>query len=151
MNNPKVEIRKAKTGQGVFAKQKIKKDDLIAIIDGKVLTWNAPWTRYQLTYAIQFARRKWRIPSKVAKSMNHSCQPNCGIKDLFEIVAMRDINPGEELVWDYEMSEDNQSGWLMRCKCGTKECRKFIGAHRNMPASVRKKYKGYISKWLTQK
>ena len=30
-------------------------------------------------------------------------------------------------------------------------CRKLIGAYRNMPAAARKKYRGYISRWLIEK
>ena len=151
MDNPKAEVRKAKHGKGVFAKLKIRKGELVASFDGRVLGWNAPWTYYQLTHAVQFAPRKWRLSKGSATKLNHSCEPNCGIKNLFDVVAMRDIKIGEELTWDYEMIEDNESGWQMRCKCGTKSCRKLIGAYRNMPQSVRTKYKGYISEWLTRK
>jgi hypothetical protein len=63
---------------------------------------------------------------------------------------MRDIAPGEEILWDYEMTEDHPY-WRLRCRCGTKSCRKIIGAYRNMPEATRKKYKGYISWWLTRK
>ena len=62
---------------------------------------------------------------------------------------MRDIEQGEELMWDYEMSED--SDWRMDCKCETPSCRKVIGAFSNMPQEVRDKYKGYISEWLVDK
>ncbi|MGD0577135.1 MAG: SET domain-containing protein-lysine N-methyltransferase, partial [Candidatus Staskawiczbacteria bacterium] len=81
--------------------------------------------------------------------LNHSCDPNCGVKGKFQIVAMRDIENGEELTFDYEMTED--SDWQMQCKCGSKLCRKVIGAYKNMPEFVKEKYKGYISEWLTEK
>jgi uncharacterized protein len=151
MNNPKIEVRKSKTGKGVFAKERIKKGELLVTFDGKILGWNASWNRYQLHHAIQFEKRKWRLSDGIADKFNHSCEPNCGIKNLFDVVAMRDIKAGEELTWDYEMTEDNETGWFMRCKCGSKSCRKKIGAYRNMPATVRKKYKGYISGWLTNR
>jgi hypothetical protein len=62
---------------------------------------------------------------------------------------MRDIKKGEWCTWDYEMSED--SDWKMECKCGTKKCRKIIGAFKNMPPEIRKKYGCYISDWLVKK
>ena len=62
---------------------------------------------------------------------------------------MRDIKKGEELTFDYEMCED--SDWTLHCKCGNKNCRKIIGAFRNMPEETRKKYNGYISDWLKEK
>lgn len=148
MDNPKVEVRKSKTGYGVFAKQSIKKGEYIASFDGEILGWNAAWNRYQLDHAIQFEPRKWRLSRGLADKLNHSCEPNCGIKNLFDIVAMKSIRKNEELVWDYEMTEDNETGWDMNCECGARSCRKRIGAYRNMPDSVRKKYKEFISGWL---
>ena len=62
---------------------------------------------------------------------------------------MKDIKQGEWLTWDYDMTED--SDWRMQCKCEKKSCRKMIGAFKNMPEKVRKKYKGYISDWLVKK
>jgi hypothetical protein len=85
----------------------------------------------------------------IGRYFNHSCEPNCGFKGKFQIVAMRDIKKGEWCTWDYEMSED--SDWKMECKCGTKKCRKIIGAFKNMPPEIRKKYGCYISDWLVKK
>ncbi|MEY4026238.1 MAG: hypothetical protein RL438_1751, partial [Actinomycetota bacterium] len=38
-------------------------------------------------------------------SINHSCEPNCGMRNATTIVAMRDIAVGEELTFDYAMSD----------------------------------------------
>ena len=148
MDNPKAKVKKSKTGLGVFAMSKINKGEIIASVDGKILGWNAKWTNYQRGHAIQFARKKWRLSNGFAVKLNHSCEPNCGIKNLFDIVAMRDIKKGEELTWDYEMTEASENKWSMKCKCGTKSCRKIISNYNNMPASTRKKYRGFISQWL---
>lgn len=151
MDNPKVAVKKAKYGKGVFAKEKIKKGELIASFDGRIYGWNSKlWTQDLYDHVIQFEERKWRDSKGVAMLINHSCEANSGIKNLFDVVAMRDINPSEEITWDYEMSEDHP-WWRMKCKCGTKSCRKEIGAYKNMPEKIRKKYKGFISKWLTEK
>ena len=90
---------------------------------------------------------RWRDSQGIARLINHSCEPNCGIKKLFNVVAMRDIVKGEEITWDYDMTEDNKN-WRMNCLCGTPSCRKIIGSYKNMPEEVREKYKGYISEWL---
>lgn len=81
--------------------------------------------------------------------MNHSCEPNCGIKNLFSIVAMQDIQKGEELTWDYDIVED--SDWRMECLCGSPICKKIIGSFGLVPKNIREKYKGYISEWLVKK
>ena len=37
--------------------------------------------------------------------LNHSCEPNCGLSGQLLLIAMRDIVPGEELSFDYAMSD----------------------------------------------
>ena len=155
MDNPKAVVRRAPgKGQGVFAAASIKKGEEVAAFDGRILGWRSKvWDSNPndiINHAIQIAERKWRDSAGIARVLNHSCEPNCGIKDLFTLVAMRDIEAGEELTWDYEMTEDHP-WWRMDCRCRTKSCRKVIGAHGNMPVATRKKYDGYISKWLVHK
>jgi len=158
MENNKVEIIKTeKYGKAVFAKAKIKKGEFIGAFNGKIyeaeramLLPDVPPLRAG-RHAVQFEPKKWR-DGKVkglARYIAHSCNPNCGIKNMFEVVAMKDIKKGEEITWDYAMTEN--SDFRMKCMCGAKSCRKIIGAYSMLSPKVRKKYKGYISEWLTQK
>jgi len=152
MDSKKIKIKKTKDrGRGLFAKELIKKDELIAEFDGEIYGWDDDrWTDELADHCIQFEEFKWRDSKGIARVINHSCEPNCGIKNLFQVIAMRDILPGEEITWDYEMTE-NHPDWRMECECGSKICRKIIGKHENMPQEIRDKYKGYISEWLTNK
>lgn len=152
MDNKKVKVRSTrKYGRGVFAIKDIRKGEVIASFDGQILDDDfEPWTEDLYNHAIQFEKAKWRDSKGIARLVNHSCDPNCGIKRLFDIVAMRPIKKGEQLTWDYEMTEKNPD-WRMRCRCGTPICRKVIGNYKNMPLKIRKKYKGYISSWLPKK
>ncbi len=151
MDNPKVAVRKTKKfGRGVFAVKNIKKSEVIAKFAGSVYEFEFPgWNDELANHVIQFERRKWRDSAGIARLVNHSCDPNCGIRDLFKVVAMRNIKKGEELTWDYEMTEDaDRKWWYMKCRCGTPQCRKIIGAYRNMPEDICKKYGSYVSLWL---
>ncbi len=149
MDNKKAKVRQTKQyGKGVFATQKIRKGEVIAIFDGPILDDDfEPWTDDLYFHAIQVDKAKWRDSIGIARYINHSCDPNCGIKRRNRVVAMRDIEKGEQISWDYEMTEKNKH-WKMKCKCGTPICRKIIGNYQNMPSTIRKKYKGYISSWL---
>src|ERR1043165_3857207 len=151
MSNPKVKSQVSPLGgQGVFATERVEAGEVIAEFDGDIYPFQYPgWTEDLLNHTIQFERHQFRDAKGVARLINHSCEPNCGIKELFKIVAMRAIEPGEEITFDYEMTEDSV-WWRMKCECGTPSCRKLIGAHRNMPPEVRAKYKGFISEWLLQ-
>jgi SET domain-containing protein len=56
--------------------------------------------------------------------VNHSCHPNCETVEDAEqrvwIVAMRDIEPGEELTYDYLLYDGADEA---PCTCGTANCR----------------------------
>ena len=140
--------RTRKYGRGVFARQRIRKGEIIAVFDGPLIDDDfEPWTDDLFQHAIQVGPREWRDSKGIARLINHSCDPNCGIKDLVKIVAMRTIEPGEQITWDYEMTEKNP--WFrMRCRCGSPICRRVIGDFRRMPKAIRRKYGNFISEWL---
>lgn len=150
-DNPHVTVKQTgKHGKGVFATKRIRKGEVIAKFDGTIYGFDfEDWTKDLYNHVIQFAEDKWRDSKGLARYFNHSCEPNAGIKRRFEIVAMRDIAAGEEVVWDYGMTEDYV--WRMKCTCGTPLCRKVIGSFKTIPAETLKKYKGYISSWLVKK
>jgi uncharacterized protein len=153
MNNQKIIVKETeKFGKGLFAKEDIKKGEVIADwASGEVYeAGKASYLPEEIkNHAIQFEENRWIDTKEIGSYINHSCEPNCGIKGKFQIVAMRDIKKCEWLNYDYEMTED--SDWKMQCKCESKNCRKIIGAYKNMPDRIRKKYKGYISEWLIEK
>ena len=152
MLNKKLEIKRTKNiGQGLFAKEKISKGEVIADwSEGKIYHANksSDLPRTIVNYAIQFGQHEW-VDIDDCRFINHSCEPNCGFEGKFQLVTMRNIDNGEQLTFDYSMSED--SDWRMNCICNSKLCRKVIGSFSNLPESFRKKYKGFISKWLVDK
>lgn len=62
-----------------------------------------------------------------AKFINHSCEPNCEAVNYDDeeimIEAIRDIEPGEELTYDYGFDEPDEH---FPCYCGSKNCRGWI-------------------------
>ena len=153
MNNTKIIVKETESfGKGLFTVEDIRKGEIIADwTGGKIFTAekcsNLP--EEVRDHAIQFEEHKWIDTTGIGHFINHSCEPNCGIKGKLKIIAIRNIKKGEWLTYDYEMTED--SYWKMRCKCGSKNCRSTIGAFKNMPENLRKKYRGYISEWLVEK
>jgi D-alanine-D-alanine ligase len=55
---------------------------------------------------------------------NHSCEPNTGYDGL-DVVALRDIAPGEELTLDYA-TFCNESAEAFPCRCGAPSCRGIV-------------------------
>ena len=84
-----------------------------------------------------------------ARFINHSCDPNCEAvieKGHIYIDALRTIQPGEELAYDYayERSDDHTEDdeKLYKCKCGSDNCRGTILAppkrKRTKPAAAKR-------------
>jgi len=73
-----------------------------------------------------------RPETAYAYYLNHSCNPNSGIRDKVIIVAMRDIERGEEITLDYSITEADRTGKL-KCKCGDQNCRKIIRSIQFLP------------------
>lgn len=144
----KLIVKNNRFGRAVYARKSFKKGELVTVFDGPIYDDIFDgWTTDILNHTIQIGPALWRDSCGPARYINHSCDPNCGIKNHIQVVAMRPIAAGEEITWDYEMTEKNP-WWKMRCKCGSPLCRKVIGNYKNMPKHIRKKYTGFISEWL---
>lgn len=132
-------------GNTLFAKRDFKKGELVWLING-------PIVKTPTTYTIPISHTLFIDPvpyQNLARNMNHSCEPNCGIRHRVEVVAMRDIKKDEEVAIDYamivpeystEMTEENS-----KCLCGKTGCRGKLGSYRELPEEIKKKYEGYIS------
>lgn len=75
--------------------------------------------------------KKWDIDGNVpwndARLINHSCEPNCEAwieGDEIYIYALRDINEGEELTFDYGFDVECYVDHI--CRCGTASCVGYI-------------------------
>jgi hypothetical protein len=83
-------------------------------------------------------------------SINHSCEPNCGMRNATTIVAMRDIAIGEELTFDYAMSDASDYNEF-NCNCGTSLCRGRVRADDWRLDTLRHRYKGFFSPYIQRK
>lgn len=139
-------------GLGIFAIEDIAKHEIVLVKAGHILTLkevkslNSP-----LHPELQIGDDLFVCPSKeleIEDSMahiNHSCDPNVGMRGDIVSVAMRNIKAGEELVIDYGMI-DNQE-YSMQCGCGAAACRKTITGKDYLLPEV-KKYGRYLSAYL---
>ena len=83
-------------------------------------------------------------------SINHSCEPNCGMRNATTIVAMRDIAVGEELTFDYAMSDASDYDEF-DCNCGTSLCRGQVQAADWQLDNLRHRCKGFFSPYIQRK
>jgi SET domain-containing protein len=81
--------------------------------------------------------------------INHSCEPNVGFAGNILLVAMRDIDPGEELTTDYALFDDYDGE--MQCRCGTASCRGTIGGRDWQRPELQRRYGNYFSWYLLRR
>ncbi len=76
--------------------------------------------------------------------INHSCEPNCGFLDATTLVAMRRIEVGESITFDYAMSDSN-SFISFDCACGSTSCRGRLDRDDWQRPELQKKYSGWFA------
>lgn len=156
----KVKVSQSKTsGQGLVAVEKINKDEIVVdysqglgkyinTLEADRLFEQGSDHMIQIGEDLFFAATE-QNELEEADFVNHSCDPNAGIKNNFQIVAMRDIDPGEEITIDYAMSESSE--YEIKCNCRKLSCRGVINGRDWMIPELQKKYNGYFSDYLQKR
>jgi hypothetical protein len=87
---------------------------------------------------------------EAADFVNHSCDPNAGFSGQIALVAMRDIGQGEEIFFDYALSESDPS-YGFECRCGTDECRGRVRGDDWRRPELQSRYRGWFSPYLRER
>lgn len=157
--SPKLEARHLpeKGGHGVFACQPVRQGERLVVWGGDIVN------REQLAslppslqaYSVQveeglyLAARPYDEP-ETADYINHSCNPNAGFDGQIVLVAMRDVQPNEEICIDYAMCDGSPYDEF-KCQCGSENCRgRVTGNDWQLPA-LQARYVGYFSSYLQRR
>jgi SET domain-containing protein len=142
------EIRRSRIqGRGVFARRKIREGDLLIEYRGERISDEEADRRYPFDENERHHTFLFRlddgsvidagVKGNAAKYINHSCDPNCeAVEEDNQIViyALRDIERGQELVYDYNYILDEPHNAankkLFPCHCGARNCRGTILAKK---------------------
>ena len=127
-------------GKGVYAIRPLKAGDTVLEYRGEIITWKEALRRHphdpeQPNHTFYFHLDDGHVidgkhQGNSAKWINHSCEPNVeaeqdGMRVFLK--ALRDINPGEELFFDYGLVIDARITPSLKkeyaCWCGADECR----------------------------
>lgn len=97
-------------GKGMFAKEPIKKGEVVSKYGGYLASSLTTWLSHYLIgdYDWQISKNRFLVPLskndlEPTNYLNHSCDPNLGCQSQRAIVALRNIKKGEELAIDYAM------------------------------------------------
>lgn len=85
-----------------------------------------------------------------ADYFNHSCDPNAGMSGQIALVAMRDIEPGDEVCFDYAMT-DGSAYDEFECLCGSPLCRGHITGDDWQNPDLQERYRGNFSPYLQKR
>jgi uncharacterized protein len=154
--DPKCEARNhVEGGCGVFANSVILKGGLVSLWGGRIVhkdELDPSMPRFNQR-VLQVDEDFYLITAEEPEPndcFNHSCNPNLGFFGQIGLVALRDIKSGEELTFDYAMSDGGPYDEF-ECNCGSPNCRRNITGNDWKLPGLWNKYKGYFSPYLARR
>ena len=138
---PPIEVRNSSVhGRGVFATRRIEKGERIIEYLGERVSHEEADRRYESKEENDSHTFLFIVDSKTvidagvdgndARFFNHSCNPNCESvveKRRVYIEALRAIEPGEEMTYDYQIYKEEGDpeniDEVFACRCGFADCR----------------------------
>lgn len=143
------------SGQGVFASRLIRKGENVAVLHGETCTLEEMLHRVSAgseasSDSLQIDDETYLDLDETSRTFNHSCDPNTYISGSSTLISLRDIQPGEEITYDYSTTmDDNEEkirqlagrpAWSSPCRCGAQHCRGVIDQFKRLPKEIRQTY-----------
>jgi len=144
-----IELRVSdKRGEGIFATRSFKTGETVMVgIIEKILEVNH-------SHASQVGEHEYVFHAGLISKVNHSCDPNCGIKindtGAHDFVAMRVVVVDEEITFDYAMRNHDIDYFPKQCLCGSAICRGNITGWKDLPDERKKAYEGFVAPYLLE-
>lgn len=152
----KVEIRESITHKkGMFAKKTIKKGEIVFIKGGHILKREQIFSSgiinsyHPIDDLYYIGATNAKEENDIKLYVNHSCNPNCGIRGEITFVVIRNIEESEELTIDYAFL-DNED-YNFECNCGASNCRRVITGRDWKIKEIQDKYFDYFATYLKEK
>lgn len=137
-------------GRGVYAILPIKTGDRVIEYKGEIISWHKALARHphdpsQPNHTFYFHLDDGHVidakyKGNSARWINHSCKPNleaCQSGRRVFLKALRDIDAGEELFYDYSLMIDCRKTARIKkehaCLCGSNNCRGTMLDVKNRP------------------
>lgn len=144
-----------KGGMGVYAREFVAKGERLMVWGGAIVddAHLQELPEVLRSHSVQVEEGLYLasvIADDDADFINHSCAPNAGLNGQIVVVAMRDIHPGEEVCFDYAMSDSSPYDEFT-CQCGTPVCRGRVTGNDWMRPELQERYQGYFSPYLQRR
>lgn len=134
--------------RGLFATQAIPKGTVVVTFGGRAILQPEldalPAARRRFALQIEDGVYLYSDYDGPGDWVNHSCAPNVGLRGQIVLVAMRDIAPGEELCFDYAMTDISDYD-SFTCCCGNATCRGKVTGSDWQIEDLQTRYAGFFA------
>lgn len=138
-------------GLGGFAVKNIKRGEVICLMKGERISFQELRRRYscgkeKICNPLQITEKEYLDLKKPYVYINHSCNPNAGIRKEGELFALKDIKKDQEITYDYSATEwtyekfGKYRDWSMECNCKSKKCRGTLGQFPTLSPKLKREY-----------
>jgi uncharacterized protein len=133
-------VKKCELGFGTFATRRILEGEMILVFGGPLIDFSETKRRRQWEcMPIQIGPNQYIDTQPPGVFVNHSCTPNAGVSADRNLIALRQIEQGEEIRFDYSTTMEEGS-FTMRCMCGATNCRGIVDDFSTLPNELKAKY-----------
>ncbi len=133
-------VKDCDIGKGIFASRNIKSGEEILRFSGPIINFERAVAKGEkMGNPLQIDHDKYIDTQPPALFINHSCDPNSGIKNNLILFATKDISKDDEIKYDYSATMD-EDYWTLACKCKSKNCRGIIKDFKYLPKELQEKY-----------
>lgn len=144
-------------GKGCFASRDIKKGEHICFLKGKKIHFEKVKKMYdsgeeRVGDPLQVTDTYYLNLEKPYVYFNHSCSPNATIIKKNKLIAIKNINKGEEIYFDYSLTVNDVDwgpeyiDWDMPCRCKSPNCRKVVRPFYKLSKKIKNYY--LKNKWV---
>ena len=141
---------------GVFAVERIHQGESINVFGGIAVPRSeiGEYRKIISHAGVQVSDDFFVVPSsedEIRESgiFNHSCEPNVGFNSSVTMVAIRDIEPEEELLMSYAFMETDFDAF--KCDCSSRQGRVTITSDTWRDPEFQERYGKYYSPYLKDK
>lgn len=123
-----------------------------------LMSWPADKRDQWLSLAYMVDENTWRgsdpdkkipLSEQYEYYVNHSCDGNAWYNGETELVAMYDISTGDEICYDYALTECDPT-YQLNCLCGKSKCRGVVTGSDWKRSDLQQKYGHHFTTHITK-
>lgn len=105
-------------------------------------------------HASQIATNAYMHYKGLINKVNHSCDPNCGVKRNenggHDYVAIKIIDVDDEITIDFAMKNYSTEDLPNECTCSSEKCRGRVLGWKDLPIEKKKQYEGLVVDYVLE-